>query len=525
MLNFTLDKTDSVLTVSDEEVVSRQKGNLTKIILAVCDLKQEIEEEKFMQGESEENVATWGESIEENIALADKKVKKLTEHIQRLKAEQRQRECALENEKKRLLDEENYARQEAFEKHERDKQLAFEQELMKQKLQFQNEIKEVQAEKKSTAKLPKLVITPFKGSYNDWLRFWGQFSANIDLADISEVMKFSYLKELVDPKIRTCINGLPFTDEGYKQAKKILETKYGNTSEIVNSYVEEIMNLPTITGTRPEKIHPFYEKLLYCVQSLETLGKLQEVNGYVRLTLNKLSGIRGDLVRTELEWKNWTFTDLVKALFSWTERNPIDPKASSERKDSSKIYQIRQAEQKPRSCVYCDSKDHKSIVCDTVTNCQDRRKLLAEKKLCFNCTGGSHRAAECGSKLGCQKCKRRHHTSICHQSEGILTAAHHTDDRQVIYPVVLVEVDGIKCRALLDTGAGSSYASGKLVGQLNKKPSETKFTRVEMLMGSTTRRVDVFDVKISDIEGKFSMETKLNKVEKPCLLDLPNPHY
>ena len=239
MLNFTLNKTDSVLTVSDEEVVARQKGNLTKIILAVSDLKQEIEEEKFMQGESEENVATWGESIEENIALADEKVKKLTEHIQRLKAEQRQRECALENENKRLLDQENYARQEAFEKHERDKQLAFEQELMKQKLQFQNEIKEVQTEKKSTAKLPKLVITPFKGSYNDWLRFWGQFSANIDLADISEVMKFSYLKELVDPKIRTCINGLPFTDEGYKKAKKILETKYGNTSEIVNSYVEE----------------------------------------------------------------------------------------------------------------------------------------------------------------------------------------------------------------------------------------------------------------------------------------------
>ena len=119
----------------------------------------------------------------------------------------------------------------------------------------------------------------------------GQFSANIDLADISEVTKFSYLKDLVDPKIRTCINGLPFTEEGYKQAKKILETKYGNTSEIVNSYVEEIMNLPTITGTRPEKIHPFYEKLLYCVKSLETLGKLQEVNGYVRLTLIAQGGV------------------------------------------------------------------------------------------------------------------------------------------------------------------------------------------------------------------------------------------
>ena len=56
-------------------------------------------------------------------------------------------------------------------------------------------------------------------------------------------MTFLYLKELVELKIRTCIDGLLFTTEGYKEAKEILQTKYGNTSEIVNSYVEEIMNL------------------------------------------------------------------------------------------------------------------------------------------------------------------------------------------------------------------------------------------------------------------------------------------
>ena len=143
-----------------------------------------------------------------------------------------------------------------------------------------------------------------------------------------DVMKFSYLKELVEPKIRTYIDGLPFTNDGYKCANGILEQRYGNTSEIVNSYVEEIINLPTVTltSTRPEKVHLFYEKLVYCVQSLETLEKLNEVNGYVRLTLNKLSGIRGDLVRTEPEWKKWSFTELVAALLAWTERNPIETK-------------------------------------------------------------------------------------------------------------------------------------------------------------------------------------------------------
>ena len=51
------------------------------------------------------------------------------------------------------------------------------------------------------------------------------------------------------------------------------------------------------------KIHDFYEKLVSSVQSLETLGKLKKVNGYVRATLDKLEAIRGDLVRTDDKWQ------------------------------------------------------------------------------------------------------------------------------------------------------------------------------------------------------------------------------
>ena len=32
------------------------------------------------------------------------------------------------------------------------------------------------------------------------------------------------------------------------------------------------------------------------VQALETINKLKEINGYVRLTLDKLPGIRADVV-------------------------------------------------------------------------------------------------------------------------------------------------------------------------------------------------------------------------------------
>ena len=59
------------------------------------------------------------------------------------------------------------------------------------------------------------------------------------------------------------------------------------------------MGLPVISGANPARIHQFYEALSFNVQALETLGKLKEVNGYVRISIDKLPGIRGDLVRTD----------------------------------------------------------------------------------------------------------------------------------------------------------------------------------------------------------------------------------
>ena len=41
---------------------------------------------------------------------------------------------------------------------------------------------------------------------------------------------------------------------------------------------------------------------------------------------------------------------------------------------------------------------------------------------------------------------------------------------QVIYPVVVVDVNGVKCRALLDTGVGSSYASSAILDHLGIRP-------------------------------------------------------
>ena len=52
------------------------------------------------------------------------------------------------------------------------------------------------------------------------------------------------------------------------------------------------------------------------------------------------------------------------------------------------------------------------------------------------------------------------------------------------YPVVVIEVEGVTCRALIDTEAGSAYVSSKLISRLNKKPNRKESKRIETLMHS-----------------------------------------
>ena len=152
-----------------------------------------------------------------------------------------------------------------------------------------------------------MFLTKFNGTRLDWFRFWNQFESDIEKSELAHVLKFSYLIGLVSPKVQLLIDGLPFTTEGYTKTKNILLKKYGKHSEVSNAHVQNIMSLPHINNSNSYKIHEFSEKLLSNVQALQTMGKLKEIKVYVRLTLDKLQGVRADLVRTDDDLQDWNF--------------------------------------------------------------------------------------------------------------------------------------------------------------------------------------------------------------------------
>ena len=76
-------------------------------------------------------------------------------------------------------------------------------------------------------------------------------------------------------------------------SKEYFNNQVWEEKQIINTHVTNIMSLPVIQGTNPDKID---ETPLLNLQALETMGKISEVNGYLRMMLDKLEGIQGDLV-------------------------------------------------------------------------------------------------------------------------------------------------------------------------------------------------------------------------------------
>ena len=246
-------KGQNIVTKGNATTIERHRDALVYLAKEADEIKLKIEGKKIAKGEQMEEVCAWSDEIDKVIEGVDAEI----EHLGKCLGEAKQKSQMAEKES-----------EEAAIAKEREQQLAFEREKLEMKLEHEKKSEEFKSSKKGKglpgdsglhAKLPKLSITKFDGSFDQWLSFWNKFSAEIDATDLPAVTKFAYLKELLVTKVRADIDGLTFNSEGYEKAKTILKSEYGKTSEIVHAYINNIMGLPTITSASPKEINEFYE--------------------------------------------------------------------------------------------------------------------------------------------------------------------------------------------------------------------------------------------------------------------------
>ena len=176
----------------------------------------------------------------------------------------------------------------------------------------------------TTAKMPKLKITSFKGTLTDWVRFENIFLTQVDAKVITEEEKFEYLLELVNQNVRDKIANLKPGKVGYETTWNRLKKEYRQTKLVINAHVEEIVNLPLVKGYNYVKIPDFYETLSKNYDALLTLGEtdmLKVCHDY----RDKLPQVKSDLVRTDDTWEDWTMAALIDKIRKWLSRHKVDP--------------------------------------------------------------------------------------------------------------------------------------------------------------------------------------------------------
>ena len=220
---------------------------------------------------------------------------RMLEKRERQKAQQTENEnLELKFEKERQYQQEMHQKQRQMWEEKLDAEL----ELAQKKLEMENNARA------TTAKLPKLRITPFKGTPTDWVRFENMLT-QVHSKPISAEEKFAYLLEMVTPAVHGKIGNLKPGEIGYKTAWGRLKTEYGQNKLVVSAHVQEIVNLSSVKGTHFLRIQEFYENLSKNYDALVTMGEAGMLRGFVISTLNKLPHVKPDLVRTDDNWENW----------------------------------------------------------------------------------------------------------------------------------------------------------------------------------------------------------------------------
>lgn len=172
-LKFTLGKTQTTIESQNVEALKRHEDSLRQKNRAAHDLKENIEEKKFANKESEEAVGAWSQGIEKVLHDVDQQIVSLHRMIADMEKKE-QTAAKVEKEKEEI----------ALEEAKHKKRMEQQRELIEQQLQFQKtleanqEMQQTQAKSTGT-KLPKLSITRFDGKYATWLSFWNKFEAEI----------------------------------------------------------------------------------------------------------------------------------------------------------------------------------------------------------------------------------------------------------------------------------------------------------------------------------------------------------
>lgn len=268
-------------------------------------------------------------------------------------------------------------------------------------------------------KLPSLDLPVFDGNITEWTSFKDLFTAAVgNNSKLGAAQKLQYLKSSLGGEAASLIRSFAITDLNYVAAWKILNERYDNTREIVQTLINKLLTLKEIKTENATDLQKLVDSFVESVRALEVLKRpIDKWDDFlVVVLLNKLD------MSTRREWAvKQTGTDLPKySDFIDFLRSHVrglqaagGSVVSSSNKFRERPIKMHMASADRSQCIIC-SGPHAQFQCPELKrrSVNERKSLVMQHKLCFNCLGTGHRISSCSWNGTCRKCGKRHHTLL-----------------------------------------------------------------------------------------------------------------
>lgn len=274
-------------------------------------------------------------------------------------------------------------------------------------------------------RLPKLEISPFDGTYDNWPNFHDLFKAMVDENEaLTPAMKMQHLKTFLKGEAADLIGSLKITDDNYAIAWATLKGRYDKSKTLMWHHLRKLKALPVIQQPTLTLLRQMRNTMQVSIDSITVIQPTFANGGdyLVADMIDKLSGeLRKDWERVRAKEDAFpTLPELYKFLdeqIHVLEAVGSKPEKAQQNKQRSVHNAAVKQPSQQRSCNYC-GKEHSIHQCEQFRQLSiaDRQKARKEKQLCANCLGRKHDAKICRCTTTCRECGQKHHT-LLHQAD------------------------------------------------------------------------------------------------------------
>ena len=303
-------------------------------------------------------------------------------------------------------------------------------------------------------RLPTLEFSTFSGNSEYYPSFIRAFQSNIASRLSSEEEKLHYLLQYTIGKPRdivsTCLYLPP--EEGYAEAKRLLDRRYGNFAKMAVGLMEALLQYPAIKLEDVEGLDSF---AIHLRGSLNALKSLPHSAGSVDVKtiralvdkvpyhmIEKWRRLVDDIEQTRC--RQATFEDFVSFVEVEARiatnpsygrlRSVADQSEKSKRTNFERRYEHIQRSSGPNGkvmagnlkasksvtskCLFC-SQWHETHECPELLakTYEEKKQFMFENRLCFGCLAADHNFRLCKNKQRCNVCGGWHAT-VLHRDQN-----------------------------------------------------------------------------------------------------------